>query len=126
MKAIEALLKKYETGTGQERQKLRPQIRTAYESLQKKFAPVLERYLARARHKNQSLSRIYSPGRAMRGTKKGYTAPLTSRSGALIKVAKNFRMITKGIIALDVGIRASNIYRADNHWRSAIIETNLS
>lgn len=123
MKTIEAMLKKYAKGTGQERQRLRPQIRSAYENLQKKFAPMLERYLARARHKNKSLNRIYSPGRAIRGSQKGHTTPLTARSGALLKVAKHFSMITKGIIALDIGVRANNVYRSDRRWRSAVVET---
>ncbi len=123
LRNIERLLEQYGKAPSLEKARVKAQVRQAYESLNQRFGNILGKYFARAKA-NYAHHPVFSPRRAMKLANQGRYMTLTgtARGMQIMSGMKALNYVGKGMIALDLGFRARNIYRADNHLRQTVIE----
>ncbi|WLQ16125.1 hypothetical protein O5O45_09380 [Hahella aquimaris] len=120
---IEVLLEQYGKAPNLQKAKLKTQINNAYKELNQRFGNIMQRYIGKA-SANHARHPAYSSRRAMKLASRGRYMTLTgSTQGRQITSGlKALNYVGKGLVFLDLGLRARNIYLADNRYRQTMME----
>ena len=117
MRYIEGLLKEYQLAKGAQRVGLKASINSAYKALNSEFGTVLNKYVARA--ETGKIGPVLSRRQGTKAALKGRTRITNSAQvRPLLSAAKEFKYLSRGLLALDIGFRTNNVIHSNNRGRT--------